>query len=63
MIIPGLGVCGSLSDFLTAGVCADLVSDNSSRFIFFGGLDGFSSSAGFLFFDGSLNDEAPVGWS
>lgn len=63
MVFPGLGVSGSLSDFLTAGVCADLVSDDSSRLIFFRGLDGVSSSSGSLFFDRLLDDEALVGLS
>ena len=63
MNFPGLGVSGSISDFLTAGVWADLVSDDSSRLVFFRGLDGFSSSALFLFFGGLLDDEALVGLS
>jgi hypothetical protein len=56
---------GLLSDFMTARVCVDedLVSDNSSRLIFFCGLDGSSLSDRFLFFDGLLDGETLAGLS
>jgi len=63
MTVPGLGVSGSFSDFLTATVCVYLVSDNSSRLIFFRGLDGSSSSPRFLVFDGLSDREKSAGLS